>query len=75
MQLSDSSGDHKRLYQQIGKYMPVAYSADNQSLYHPERDITLLCDSDWPDEIALAAELSRLAYLRAEKRGLEKKRS
>lgn len=47
--------------------MPVAYSADNQSLYHPERDITLLCDSDWPDEIALAAELSRLAYLRAEK--------
>ena len=53
--------------------MPVAYSADNQSLYHPERDITLLCDSDWPDEIALAAELSRLAYLRAEKKGAGEK--
>ena len=53
--------------------MPVAYSADNQSLYHPEQDITLLCDSDWPDEIALAAELSRLAYLRAEKEGAGEK--
>lgn len=54
--------------------MPVAYSADNHSLYYPDQDITLLNDADWPNEIALAAELSRLAYLRAEKYTGEKEK-
>lgn len=44
----------------------IHYSAQNDALYHPERRASLLKDSHWPGEIALAAELSRLAYLRAE---------
>lgn len=33
----------------------------------------MLCDSDWPNDIALATELSRLAYLRAEQNGPQEK--
>lgn len=44
----------------------IHYSARNDALYHPERRASLLKDPHWPGEIALAAELSRLAYLRAE---------
>lgn len=54
--------------------MPVAYSAKNHSLYFPDRDVSLLNDPDWPGDIALAAELSRLAYLRAEKYPDEKEK-
>ncbi|WP_196210305.1 lipase family protein [Citrobacter sp. Res13-Sevr-PEB04-36] len=54
--------------------MPAAYSADNHSLFYPERDLTLLSNAGWPNEIALAAELSRLAYLRAETNTGEKEK-
>lgn len=44
----------------------IAYDAENVALYHPEQGASQLRDEHWPGEVALAAELSRLAYLRAE---------
>lgn len=51
--------------------LKISYSAENVALYHPERGPTVLWSSRWPSEVALASELSRLAYLRAEEPGGE----
>lgn len=46
--------------------LTIDYSARNTALYHPELSGTVLQSAKWPSEEALAAELSRLAYVRAE---------
>ena len=51
--------------------LKIDYSAQNTALYHPELSGTVLQSSKWPSEVALAAELSRLAYVRAENPGRE----
>lgn len=44
----------------------IAYSAQNTALYHPEQGDSVLRNTHWPNEVALAGEMSRLAYWRAE---------
>lgn len=51
------------------KMLKIEYSAQNTALYHPELSGTVLQSSKWPSGVALAAELSRLAYIRAEDPG------
>ncbi|MFJ4192775.1 lipase family protein [Pseudomonas sp. NPDC089534] len=44
----------------------LAYDPSNATLLYPEREHSLLSGAPWPDETALAMEMSRLAYVRAE---------
>ena len=44
----------------------MAYDPTNVALYHPEAGDTVFKRGPWPGEVALAAQMSRLAYLRVD---------